>query len=270
MDSPENSIFALAAQYCAEHRPFVLLTVVGVEGSTPAKPGAAMIVTTDGQCRGTIGGGQTEHQAIQKALAILGGEGASVKEKFELKDPGDLACGGSMEIFFDAHLFSRQVLIFGAGHVAEALCPILQGCGFSIAVYDERPERLALPAFRGARRVEGPFGAVSGEAGFSPETHVLVMTPDHSHDYEVVRQALEMPFKSLGLMASVNKRKGFLKRLLENGADQEKAGHINSPVGLNIGAVTPNEIAVSIAAQLIRFEADPEKLTKWPKSSLTE
>lgn len=170
----------------------------------------------------------------------------------------------------DARLFSRQVLVFGAGHVAEALCPILQSCGFRVAVYDERPERLALPAFRGARRVEGPFGAILDEAGFRPESHVLVMTPDHSHDYEVVRQALEMPFKSLGLMASAKKRQAFFKRLLENGADPEKVGRINSPVGLNIGAKPPHEIAVSIAAQLIRFEADPEKIAKWPISSLTE
>lgn len=270
MDLPENSVFALAARYCAEHRPFVLLTVVEAEGSTPAKPGASMIVTMDGQCHGTIGGGRTEHAAVQRALGLLAGGGASVKEKFELKDPGGLACGGRMEIFFDTHLFSRRVLIFGAGHVAEALCPLLQSCGFSVTVYDDRPERLALPAFRGARIVPGPFGAILNEAGFSPMTHVLVMTPDHAHDYDVIRQALLMPFKSLGLMASAKKRQAFLKRLLEDGADPEKTGRINSPTGLNIGAKTPHEIAVSVAAQLVRFEADPEKLVKWPTSSLME
>lgn len=270
MDFPENSVFAIAARYCAEHRPFVLLTVVDAQGSTPAKPGAAMTVTMDGQCRGTIGGGRVEHAAVQRALGLLAGGGGSAKEEFILEAPAGLACGGRMEIFLDVRLFSRQVLIFGAGHVAEALCPILISCGFSVTVYDERPERLAFPAFEGARRVEGPFGAVSGEAGFSPQIHILVMTPDHAHDYDVVKQALQKPFKSLGLMASAKKRQAFFKRLLDDGADPERLGRINSPVGLNIGAVTPNEIAVSIAAQLTRFEADPEKLAKWLKSSLTE
>ncbi len=237
--------------------PCALALLVEVKGSAPAKPGAKMAVFAGGEIAGTVGGGTMEKEAIDLALEALE-TGEAGLHHVDLANPPDYVCGGSATLYIEPVLPSSSLLIAGAGHVGQALCRIAATVGFSVTVVDDREEfadQAILPA--ASKVVCCNFSEIFDKVQISASTYIVCATRGHAHDYTVVSQALNTDAAYIGLVGSRSKRGAFFKRLQqENGMSEADLARIHTPVGLNIGAVSPAEIAVSITAQLIEVRSN--------------
>lgn len=241
--------------------PFCIATVVKVVGSAPRHAGSKMIVTAK-ESFGTVGGGGVEHQAIEDAKDILKRRAPECKS-YELTEKGIQPCGGRIEVFFEPVVPPKSVVVFGAGHVGEALCPLLAELGFDVTIVDERKERISLGAFKSARTRIGKLPSeVLPTIEFNDELHIICLTHKHIHDEDIVEYCLDKPFKYLGLISSRKKWAVFKKHYREKGFTDGQMDRVATPIGLDIGAETPFEIAVAICAELIQLRAKPEDYKK--------
>ena len=240
-------------------QPFAVVTVVETAGSGPQKTGARIVVLADGSFSGTVGGGAIEHRLRELAsLAIANGMSQLVR--LDLKKDVGMSCGGSMTAFVEPVHPRQRVVIFGAGHVCRALAPVLAGVDFALTVVDDRAEWADPEAFpEGTRVVQQGFVEYCKEHGGWENDFALVMTRGHSFDYKILEWFTGHMPAYLGIMASKTKAGEFCKRLLEKGISQQQLDTVYMPVGMSIGSVTPAEIGVSIAAQLIRVRKDRAK-----------
>lgn len=241
--------------------PFCWATVVKAEGSAPRHVGAKMIVTAE-ETFGTVGGGAIEHQVVQDAREAIRRRRAECRS-YPLGPMLGQCCGGEMELFIEPVIPPRPIFVFGAGHIAEALIPMLAELNFRVTLIDERPERLSLPCFSAVpeRWDELPDDAIK-KIPFDEATHLIVITHQHRHDEAIVRACLEKPFAYLGCIGSRTKWEKFKARYRAQGVPEASFARVTTPIGLDIGSETPFEIAVAIAAQLIQLHAKPEDFTK--------
>lgn len=234
-------------------RPFVVATVVKSLGSTPRKPGTKMLINENGKFWGTIGGGQLEVLVLAEAAKVLG-EGSPRLARFDLCPRTGQCCGGSTEVFLEIENQGPRVYIFGAGHVGQALCRALVETAFDVHVIDERPEWIdhaRLPVE--VTRHLSPWRKFVGEAHFdAKKTFAVIVTPSHDEDRELVRDLVQRPLAFVGLIGSRTKWARFQSQLLESGVGSDALRRVTCPVGIDIGGETPQEIAISIAAQLLR------------------
>ena len=230
---------------------FVLATVTASSGSSPRKAGAKMLVHGDGSFLGTVGGGRVEKESVEAALKALTDETPRNLE-FVLTAENGFACGGSMSVYIEPQGRRPLLVMFGAGHVGRAVTALAHGCGFRVVVVDERPECATDELLPGAdliicRPVLDAFARLQ----LGPEEVVIIATPGHQSDFDAVRGCLATGAGFIGLLGSRRKRETLLKTLEEEGFDAGQRERIVTPVGLDIGAQTPEEIAVSIIGQLI-------------------
>ncbi|MGA2264710.1 MAG: XdhC/CoxI family protein [Acidobacteriota bacterium] len=232
-----------------------LATVVRRKGSTPREEAAKMLVYEDGRRTGSIGGGCTEAEVCREAqTAIRRGKPALLK--FDLTgddaEDGGMICGGSMEVYVEPILPDPTLVIFGAGHVGRCVAEIAKTIGFRIVVVDDRikyASRERFP-FADALYVDG-WEQVFQQLPVSESSYLLIVTRGHQHDLACLRFALQTQAGYIGLMGSTRKVKLFFEALEKEGVHPEQFKRVCSPVGIDIGSETPEEIAVSIAAQLI-------------------
>ena len=230
--------------------PAVLTTVVEVVGSAPGKPGARMIVKTDGSTVGTIGGGAIEKRITEEALTMMQGRGTRLLT-YELKDIG-MVCGGGMSVFLEPLIDAPPLIIFGAGHIGFALSKITKMLGFTTAVVDNRPEFANEGKLPWADRViADDYQKALHDLSYSDTTYVVILTHRHTHDFEILEHCIRQPFSYLGMIGSRKKVDKALEQLREKGVDEETIKRIHAPIGMNIGAESPQELAVAIAAQLV-------------------
>jgi xanthine dehydrogenase accessory factor len=253
-------LYAEMAALVAEGRPFVLATVIDSAGSTPQKPGSKLVVLGDGSLRGTVGGGAIEHQIIQAARALLeSAEQTRVMETHLTHELG-MCCGGRMKVFLEKHGAPPRLTVFGAGHVAKALAALAHGVGFRVTVVDARPEwahRERFPEGVELRR-EDPADHARALTG-GPDCYFCITTHDHPLDQAVVEALLDKPSAYLGVIGSRRKAERFRMRLRAAGAQEPAIERLRSPMGVEIGALSPEEIAVSIVAELIRVRRGGSK-----------
>jgi xanthine dehydrogenase accessory factor len=232
--------------------PFVLATTTENSGSSPRKAGAKMLLRRDGTLLGSVGGGRVESETILSARAALL-EGTPRVLPFELSAENGFACGGAMTVYIEPYASAPRLVMFGAGHVGKAVATLAKGCGFHVTVVDERPEVATRQEFPCADEL---MLATVGEAlellQIAPESFVVVATPGHLTDFEAVRGALASEAHFIGLLGSRRKREALLKTLQEEGYSEAQRARVVTPVGVAIGAETPEEIAVSIVGQLIQ------------------
>lgn len=241
------NLFAQIAALEAAGERAVLVTVVKATGSTPRAPGARMLVLADGTTLGTVGGGRIEHEAVAVAQDVFRSGEARLIEHALTQSLG-MCCGGSMTLFLEPIGGAPKLIIFGAGHVGAALCKIALATGFVVHVADERDELLTqgrLPQAVLHPDLDDPA------LPFGPNTFVMVTTHDHALDQQLVEKALKKDFGWLGLIGSRRKAELTRERLSSKGFSAERIARVRSPVGLAIGAETPEEIAVSILAELV-------------------
>jgi len=239
----------------------VLVTVIGVQGSAPRRGGARMLVYPDGRTLGTVGGGQWEFVLVREALEALE-HGRSRRVAKHLTRELGMCCGGAMEAMLEVLDPNPDLHIWGAGHVAQQTAPLALGLGFRVRVYDEREELIELAAFDGCVRIEGEPLRTLPELGGSD--YGLIVTHDHQLDQGLVQALLPQPFAYLGMIGSRAKVTRFFQRMEVAGMDPTLFTKLSAPVGLALGAVTPEEIAVSIVAELVqvrRGKRDPRNLS---------
>ena len=262
-----NDIYEALKTLAASGGRGVLAEIESTEGSSPRKAGARMLLSPDGGFSGTVGGGTLEYHAEQDARAVLA-TGQPLRKTYSLGSAGGEAigaiCGGSATLTFRpigpaeaaALLAERpprpRVLLYGAGHVGKALADVLRLLDIPVVVTDERAELLTEERFPAAERRILPADTAPVDPG--PGDCIVIMTHGHAHDYDLLLRAMRTGAAYIGVMASRRKAAIFRDRLRTDGvAPQDIDARLHSPVGLAIGAETPEEIAVSIAAELIRF-----------------
>jgi xanthine dehydrogenase accessory factor len=236
---------------------FVLATVIASNGSSPRKAGAKMLVRGDGSFLGSVGGGRVEKESVEAALTALADETPRILE-FALTAENGFACGGSMSVYIEPQGHRPLLVMFGAGHVGRAVTALAHGCGFRVVVIDERPDCATDGLLPGADRVICmPVVESFTQLLLGPEEFVVIATPGHHSDFAAVRGCLATGAGFIGLLGSRRKRDTLLKTLEEEGVDADQRARIITPVGLDIGAQTPEEIAVSIVGQLISIRRRP-------------
>jgi xanthine dehydrogenase accessory factor len=214
-----------------------------------------MLVFPDGRTIGTIGGGCYENDAFWKAREALT-TGRSALLHYELNDDfaqeNGLVCGGQMDVHIDPLEPTPRLFIVGAGHVGWHLGRLAVDAGFRVHVVDDREKFANTERFPGAEAVIAePIPEWLHRTEIPASAYVVVVTRGHTHDLDAMRSLAARDLKYLGLIGSRAKVSRIFARLLEEGMPQECLGHIHAPIGIDIGAVTPAEIAISIMAELV-------------------
>ena len=240
------------AELAAAGRPFVAVTLVDAHGSTPQDAGSKMVVTPTGLDHGTVGGGRVEAKAIDKALAMMRAGERTRFVDWNLKADVGMTCGGRVRLYFESvNVNVWPIVIFGAGHVTQALAKLLAELPCAVTCIDPRAEWLSrLPAEVATRCVETPADEV---VSLPADAFVLCMTQGHRSDFPVLQKifAAGRVFPFLGVIGSAAKA-AVLRRELQDAGIAEEAIDFRCPVGLPLGSNHPAEIAVSIAAQLLQ------------------
>ena len=232
-----------------------LVTIIRTQGSTPQRVGAKMLVYPDGRTVGTIGGGCYENDAFWKARRALESRKPLVA-RYELADDlaeeSGLICGGQMEVYIDPLEASPHLYLVGAGHVAYHLGHLAPPAGFRLHVIDDREKYCSVDRFPEAVEVAvDDIPAWLEKTEFPPTAYVVILTRGHRHDLDALRALATQPVRYLGLIGSKAKVARLHEALREEGVTVAHPDRLHAPVGLDIGAVTPQEIAVSILAELI-------------------
>ncbi len=244
---------ALEAEEAGE--PAALVTVVSTEGSTPRKAGAKMVVFADGRAVGTIGGGCVEAEVVRCARRAIE-ERQVTATAFDLHPDMDGGngggCGGRMHLLIEPLEGRPTLCVFGAGHVAQPLARMAKVCGFRVEVADDRPLFATPERFPDADRIlVADFVSASAAMSLGRNAYAVVVTRGQKGDTEALRSVLGRGLRFVGLLGSKSKMFHVLAALEEAGASAEDVAEIHCPVGLDIGAETPEEIAVSILAEMI-------------------
>ena len=242
---------------------FAFVTVVGGEGSSPRHLGAKMIVCGDGRLFGTVGGGSLEAHAIERALAAMA-SGRPERLSLGLGSAFGQCCGGRVELFVEPDLPPERLFIFGAGHVSQELSRAASALGFDVTVIDAREEWNTPARFPSAaeRILEDGDEALEHLDFDARSVYCAVMTHRHDLDEVLVRALLGRPVRYLGLIGSRTKWAHFRQRFGERGLPAEALARVRCPIGLEICAETPAEIAASIAAELVRVRRSPLTLER--------
>lgn len=253
-----TEIYDYIARMRAENKSFALVTVIGTKGSTPRDNGSKMIVTADGKTYGTIGGSAVEAMVIEEAkICLKSGKCSKIwhdLDDHEKKDTG-MICGGKMEFFIEPVGVQPHLFIFGGGHVAYPLAKIAFQTGFSYTIVEDREEFASRERFSEAREIIiiRPE-EIAEKIEFQPSDYVAIVTRSHEMDYLALKAVLGINLKYIGLIASKVKKKQVINQLIKDGFDEKIIEQIHSPIGLDIGAQTPEEIAISIVAELIQVK----------------
>ena len=246
-----------------EGRRGAVATIVNVRGSIPSFKSAKMLVRDDGTIAGTIGGGCVEAEVWQAARGVIASERPTTLS-FDLnQDPKydtGLVCGGTLEIFVEPVLPPALLYIFGAGHVALELYRAARSAGFETIVTDDRATYANRERFPDAREVIAEdFDQALARLKPSESSYLVIVTRGHHDDMRVLRWAVQTPARYIGMVGSKRKAITIYRALLEEGLKPALFDRVHSPVGLDIGAVTPEEIAVSIMAEIIGIRRGAER-----------
>jgi xanthine dehydrogenase accessory factor len=254
MKEPYPDLLEELVRLRREGQTVVMLTVVAASGSTPRREGARMLVLRDGSIRGTIGGGMREAEAIEAAQKLFRKVGSKIITlDFQAGESGEgPICGGKMEVFMERIEPARRIVIAGAGHIGYFLHRFLILLEFKVVVFDERPEMASAERFPGAELHIKPFDDGLGSLKIGPNDGIVIITPEHKYDQVVLRQALGTDADYVGMIGSKKKVKAIFDNLRAEGISKEQIARCHSPIGLDIGAESPAEIALAIAAEIVR------------------
>lgn len=250
-----QEVFAALSEALDRGEEVALVTIVAATGSTPQRVGAKMLVFSDGRTVGTIGGGCYENDAFWKAREAIKAR-RPLNVKYELNDDfaqeTGLVCGGQMEVFIEPVEASPDVYVFGAGHVGYWVAKMANDVGFRVHVIDDREKFANTERFGdGIDVVVENIPAWIEQHPLPPAAYAVIVTRGHTHDLDALRALSAQRLRYLGLIGSKAKVRRIFDELLREGASDESLQGVHAPIGLDIGAITPQEIAVSIVAELI-------------------
>jgi len=240
----------------SEGKSGALATIVSTKGSTPREIGAKMLILEDGKLLGSVGGGCMEAEVWQEAKKVMAEDRPKTihldltgKEAEE----GGMICGGVMDIYIEPITPPPRVFIFGGGHISVFVSKMSTMVGFQVVVVDDRPQFANQERFPEADEViaeEFPF--VFPKLKVNKSSYLVIVTRGHAYDQEVLEWALGQEVKYIGMIGSRKKIQTVYDALKQKGIPPDQLQRVYAPIGLNIGALTPEEIAVSIVAQMIQ------------------
>jgi xanthine dehydrogenase accessory factor len=239
-----------------------LATITNVRGSIPSFQTSKMLVRDDGSIAGTIGGGCVEAEVWQAAREVMEEEKPRTLT-FNLNqnpkyDTG-LVCGGTLEVFIEPILPAPVLYLFGAGHVAYSTFKVARTAGFDVVVIDDRESYANRERFPDAREVIAEdFEQACARLSPNQTSYIVIVTRGHRDDMRVLRWAVHTPARYVGMIGSLRKTISIYKELEKEGLDPALFERVHAPVGVEIGAVTPEEIAVAIVAEMIAFRRNCE------------
>ncbi len=249
-----TSVFQSLAELEKNDQAGALCMVVRSQGSTPRRSGSKMLVFPDGRIEGTVGGGELENRVIREALQAISDGRPRMLEyhmtDIERGDPG--VCGGQVEVYVEPLRPRPVILVIGAGHVGKTVAQLAHWLGFRVAVNDDRAEFCTPEAVPDADAYfPGPMADLPAQMEFTPWTYVVLTTRGVNVDIQGLPALLDQPAAYIGVIGSQRRWSTARKQLLEQGVPAEKLDRVRSPIGLELNAETPEEIAVSIMAEII-------------------
>jgi xanthine dehydrogenase accessory factor len=279
-----EDVLAAATAALASGESAALVTIVRVNGSTPQRVGAKMLVYQDGHTVGTIGGGCYENDAFQKARVALR-NGKSQLVHYDLNDDfaeeSGLICGGQMDVFIEPLVPTPRLYVFGAGHVGYHVARLAALVGFRVHVVDDREKFANRERFPDAAEVIVDDIAGWLQAHPLPSgAYAVIVTRGHRHDLQSLQALVPQSLRYLGLIGSRAKIARLYDHLLAEGVPAEALQPVHAPIGLDLGSVTPEEIAISIVAEVIAVKYgklgtgtspgfDTVRSSKWQPGHLT-
>jgi xanthine dehydrogenase accessory factor len=240
-----------------EGRSSAMATIVQCVGSSPQKEGAKMLVRDDGSILGTLGGGCIEGDVIQASRQAMK-DGFPLTIPFELTEKhGGLVCGGKVLVYIEPVIPDPLIIILGAGHVGKALSKVARFSGFRVTVVDDREEYANKDNIPDANDIIlTDFESVFSNVPVDTNTFIVIATRGHNHDLVALKAALRTEAGYIGLLGSKRKKALLFKTLKDEGFSQTDVDRIITPIGFPIGSVTPEEIAISIMAQIIKHRRE--------------
>lgn len=249
-----TEVLRVASELADTGARVVLATVLARRGSTPSTPGQKLVLSDDGTCVGTIGGGAIEREGLLAMRALLDDTDAppSKIQTWKLGPELGMCCGGGVDVLFEVLSTATSAMVVGAGHIGSIVAPLLSKCGFAVTLVDEREgvvdESASEPKLQ---RISGDYAQVGH--GVRRSGAVLAMTHDHQLDQQVIEWALREGFAFVGGVGSRAKHARTAARLEAKGFAAADIARVRMPLGVDIGARSPHEIAVSIVAEMIAW-----------------
>ncbi|MCX5838737.1 MAG: XdhC/CoxI family protein [Deltaproteobacteria bacterium] len=238
-------------------------TIIGTEGSTPRETGSKMLVREDGTIFGTIGGGCLEGQVIEEAIKVIREEKPRTfhYDLTEKEAAGlGMICGGVLDIYIEPIISNPAVFIFGGGHISLFVSKISAMAGFQVTVIDDRAQFASKERFPEAEQVIAEeFSLAFPQLKVNRSSYLVIVTRGHAYDQEVLEWALNTEARYIGMIGSKKKIQTLYNNLENKGIAREKLQRVHAPIGVDIGALTPEEIAVSIVGQMIQVRRDNKK-----------
>lgn len=243
-------------------RACALATIVQANGSIPSYTSAKLLVRDDGSMTGTIGGGCVEAEVWTAAREAME-TGKPRRLNFSLGQDAaydnGLICGGQLEVFIEPLEPQPAVLIFGAGHISKSLCQVAGLAGFRTTVIDDRESFANRERFPMADEVlAGEYEEIFGKLEVNRSSYLVIVTRGHRDDMRVLRWAVTTPARYVAMIGSKRKVLSVVRELEKEGIPAGSFARVSAPMGLDIGALTPEEIAVSVAAEMIAVRRNPE------------
>ena len=250
-----DDVFVAVTRALARGEAVALVTIVDSKGSTPQRVGAKMLVLADGHTVGTIGGGCYENDAFGKAREALETRQPRLVH-YDLSDDfaeeSGLICGGQMDVYIDPIEPAPRLYIIGAGHVGYHVARLAPEVGFKVHVLDDREKFANRERFPEADEVTvDSIPEWLDRAEMPANGYAVILTRGHTHDMSALRSLVKRDLRYVGLIGSRAKVARIYDALVAEGVPPERLRHVHAPIGLDIGAVTPQEIALSIMAELI-------------------
>jgi xanthine dehydrogenase accessory factor len=251
-----ETIFHQIAKISSEGGSAALATVVQVKGSTPRAAGSKILIKEDGAVLGSIGGGALEAKICREAMSVLK-HGKATMLHFDLKgdavEGDEMLCGGEMDVFIEPLLPQPTLYIFGAGHISRFISKIAKMIGFMVVVIDDRAEFANAERFPEADEIFAEdFPQAFSKVTVNDSSYIVIVTRNHQFDEKVLEWAVQTDARYIGMIGSKKKNEVILAHLSTKGVPKKRLEEIHAPIGLDINAETPEEIALSIMAEIIK------------------
>lgn len=252
-----SDLYKQIAEALERGESMALCTITEARGSTPRHAGSKMLVYEDGRFIGTVGGGELEHRVLQEAMIAMD-KGKPTKLNYSMTDParGDPGvCGGQVEVFVEPILPKEKVVVIGGGHVGKAVAHLAKWLGFWVVVSDDRTEFCSPEMNPDADEFfPVPIEELPKHLNINRNTYLLLITRGSTVDVAGLPALLESKARYIGVIGSRRRWAATVKGLKEKGIREEAIARVHSPIGLELNAETPEEIAVSIMAEIIMLK----------------
>ena len=274
-------IYSKIAECKSRGEDLVLVTVTEKEGMSPTDVGKKMIVTSSGEFYGTIGGGTIEHFVIEKSKDILKSR-KSFSEKYVLMDKDikidegsiklNMACGGRATLFYEFIGPKEYIYLFGAGHCGKEIAKLLHPLGYYVTLIDNREELLEQSKNNVDCLINSGFVEFFDKNEIKENAYIVVATPSHLYDYEVLDKIIELKIKPkyFGMLCSRKKLHDYLGKIYEKYGKNLDLQNFYSPIGLDLGGDSPEEVAVSVVSEIVSHHYEKDKINSHMRNKVSD